>query len=249
MDVLATTRSIASVALTAALMQSVSTATITTALGNTAQTVQSSYAPGSGTNFAPSISNTLTLGSLIPTTSALQYGYKNTQGNCYLGGATATLYWDEVPCFYLHVTPNRSEAQAISGTVTLNGTNPSGVRFTAGPYSVYSDGSGGGYIYIFYNSGIGDAGNYTFSMAYNGDGNFQSSASPGTVTASVNPLPTTTTLTGPTMTSGWKHCHLYRAHCQPDFFQRISVWALCHSTMERRCFSRTTRGATQPRLN
>ncbi len=197
-DVVTTLRDSASVGLTSALLKSLSTATVTDlALGASTQTVQASYTPDAGSSYAPSMSNTLTLGNLVATVSALQYGYKTNQGSCYLGGAASTVYWGSAPCFYLHVTAATTGVPAITGTVTLNGTTPGGDPFTAGPYPVYPDGSGGGYIYIFYNYGLGDAGNYSFSMSYSGDGNFQSSVSCATVSVPVRPLPTTTTLVGP----------------------------------------------------
>jgi hypothetical protein len=197
-DIVTTIRDSASVGLTSALLKSVSSATLSNvSLGTSTQTIQASYFSGEGSGYAASASNTLTLGSLIGTYSALQYGYKNTQGNCYLGGASYPVYWDSIPCFYLHVTSATAGAPVITGTVTLNGTTPGGDPFTAGPYSVYPDGSGGGYIYIFYNYGLGDAGDYSFTMSYRGDGNFQASTSSGALVVPVRPLPTATTISGP----------------------------------------------------
>jgi hypothetical protein len=197
-EVVTTIRNSVSVGLTSALLKSRSTATLDNiSLGASTQTIQTSYAPDAGASYASSTSNTLTLGSLIGTRSTLEYGYKTAQGSCYLGGASYSVYWNSVPCFYLHVIPTTTGAPAITGSVTLNGITPVGDQFTAGPYLVYPDGSGGAYLYIFYNYGLGDAGDYSFTASYSGDKNFQASVSSGAIILPIRPLPTSIVLSGP----------------------------------------------------
>jgi Pro-kumamolisin, activation domain/Bacterial Ig-like domain (group 3)/FG-GAP-like repeat len=195
-DVMATTRGVSSTGLTSALLQNVSVATFRALLGGGTHAVQAGYIPSSTNNYLPSSSNVLTLTELIPTVSTLEAGYKNTQGSCSLSGASAAIYWGSVPCFYLHVIAKQSGAPASTGTVTLSGTSPAGAQFSAGPYTIYPDGNGGAYLYIFYDYGLGDAGQYALSMNYSGDGNYQASGSGG-ATVTLQPLLTTTVLSGP----------------------------------------------------
>ena len=175
LDILSTTTGASSSALTSALMQSVSAATLSNqSLGAAPQTIQASYAPSSGSYDLPGTSNTLTLGQLVPTTITITPGYQTVLGNsstCVLP-ASPTLYYGYDPCFWLQVAPTLPRQP--TGTLTLTASNPQGGLIPSGPWQLLPNGNG---VIVPWNSSLGDAGAYSFTAVYSGDSVFQGSAS------------------------------------------------------------------------
>lgn len=179
LDLLATTTGASGNALTSSLLQSIASATVgNQAMGASAQTIQASYAPSGGAHYLPSTSNLLTLGRLIPTTVAITAGFQTTLGNgssCIFPAAPA-LYYGYYPCFGLQLTPQATPtpAAAPTGSFTLAGSNPQGGSIASGPWQLFPNNNG---MILYWNSSLGDAGSYAFTVLYSGDTVFQGSAS------------------------------------------------------------------------
>ncbi len=179
LDLLATTTGASGNALTASLLQSIASATVSNqALGASAQTIQASYVPFGGAHYLPGTSNPLTLGLLIPTTVAITVGYQTAlgNGNSCIFPTSPALYFGYYPCFGLQLTPQATPtpAAAPTGSFTIAGSNPQGGSIASGPWQLFPNNDG---MILYWNSSPGDAGSYAFTVLYSGDTVFQGSAS------------------------------------------------------------------------